>query len=250
MFQGDWFKSLDPDLRDALVRNSRVVRVDARASSHVLCSAVRGALYCVVQGAAKLSKTLACGRKLGIDVMEPGTWFSVGFSRDDALERYAIESRGALVLLVVDQREFQLLRIMYPPLVHAVFMLHERMLHRLSEMLEELQGMTLATRIVRRLSSLAQRFGVPSASGVRLGLALSQQDLADLTGSSRQRVNVEIKAMERRGLLRVILGHIELQHPLNYWHSLEAATAVETPIRQTQDHRAPYQSVADLSITA
>ncbi len=212
--QGEWFATLDVDVRGALVRNSRVVRVDAKTSSHVLCMAVGGSLYCVVKGAAKLSKTMASGRKLAIDLIEPGAWFGVSFCRDDKLDRYAIESRGDLVLLVVDQRELQLLRIMYPPLVSALFTLHERLVHRLGAMLEELQDMTLATRLVRRLVAIAKHFGVPEAGGLRLAVPLSQQDLADLTGASRQRVNLEIKALERRGLLRTIRGQIELQHPL------------------------------------
>lgn len=236
MSQGEWFKSLDSELREALVRNSRVVRVDARASSQVLCMAVRGSLYCVVKGGAKLSKALPSGRKLAIDLMEPGAWFSVGPCSDDSVQRYAIESRGELVLLVVDQHEFQLLRIMYPLLVPALSTLHERMVYRLGEMLEELHDMTLAARIVRRLSSIAQRFGVPCAAGLRLGIPLSQQDLADLTGSSRQRVNVEIKTLERRGLLRVILGQLELQHPLSAWRVLAAAAIVELPRQQAEAH--------------
>jgi len=38
---------------------------------------------------------------------------------------------------------------------------------------------------------------------IRIGLALAQEDLAQLLGASRQRVNQELKGFERDGALRV-----------------------------------------------
>jgi DNA-binding GntR family transcriptional regulator len=38
---------------------------------------------------------------------------------------------------------------------------------------------------------------------VRIGLQLAQEELAQLLGASRQRVNQELKSMEREGIIRV-----------------------------------------------
>ena len=38
---------------------------------------------------------------------------------------------------------------------------------------------------------------------IRIGLQLAQEDLAQLLGASRQRVNQELKELEREGVLRV-----------------------------------------------
>ena len=51
---------------------------------------------------------------------------------------------------------------------------------------------------------MARRYGVEEDNGeIRIGLALAQEDLAQLLGASRQRVNQELKALEREGALRI-----------------------------------------------
>ena len=52
-------------------------------------------------------------------------------------------------------------------------------------------------------------YGIPSLSHgdeVRIGLQLAQEELAQLLGASRQRVNQELKAMEREDAIRIEPG--------------------------------------------
>jgi DNA-binding GntR family transcriptional regulator len=50
---------------------------------------------------------------------------------------------------------------------------------------------------------LAKSYGVEQEDGIRIGLQLAQEDLAQLVGASRQRVNQELKGLERDGAVRV-----------------------------------------------
>ena len=52
-------------------------------------------------------------------------------------------------------------------------------------------------------------YGVTSLSDgseIRIGLHLAQEELAQLLGASRQRVNQELKAMERENAIRIEPG--------------------------------------------
>jgi DNA-binding GntR family transcriptional regulator len=52
-------------------------------------------------------------------------------------------------------------------------------------------------------------YGVPSlsdAKAVRISLQLAQEELAQLLGASRQRVNQELKQMEREQIIRIEPG--------------------------------------------
>jgi len=56
---------------------------------------------------------------------------------------------------------------------------------------------------------LARSYGVASLANegeIRIGLQLAQEELAQLLGASRQRVNQELKGMEREGLIRIEAG--------------------------------------------
>jgi DNA-binding GntR family transcriptional regulator len=56
------------------------------------------------------------------------------------------------------------------------------------------------------LLHLVRSYGISSLSNsdeMRIGLQLAQEELAQLLGASRQRVNQELKAMERDDIIRI-----------------------------------------------
>ena len=59
------------------------------------------------------------------------------------------------------------------------------------------------SRLAKQILLLARRYGTAQGEETRIGLALAQEDLAQLLGASRQRVNQELKAFERDGAVRV-----------------------------------------------
>ena len=68
-------------------------------------------------------------------------------------------------------------------------------------------------RLAKQLLQLLQRFGpqrTEPGESVPLGLSLAQDELACLLGGSRQRVNVELKWLEREGLISVRPRGIEI----------------------------------------
>ena len=50
---------------------------------------------------------------------------------------------------------------------------------------------------------LARSYGVRQGDEIRVGLQLAQEDIAQLLGASRQRVNQELKGFEREGAVRI-----------------------------------------------
>ena len=67
---------------------------------------------------------------------------------------------------------------------------------------------------MRITSHLARSYGVPCLNDnneVRIGLQLAQEELAQLLGASRQRVNQELKSMEREDAIRIEPGGLVLR---------------------------------------
>jgi CRP/FNR family transcriptional regulator, cyclic AMP receptor protein len=71
------------------------------------------------------------------------------------------------------------------------------------DQLEDLSTRPLQARLARQLLLLAKSYGIVQGEEIRIGLELAQEDLAQLLGASRQRVNQELKGFEREGMLRV-----------------------------------------------
>ena len=73
-------------------------------------------------------------------------------------------------------------------------------------MVEDLNTLPLRARLAKQLMLLARSYGSahPQYPGeTRIQLQLAQEELAQLLGASRQRVNQELKTMEREGVIRV-----------------------------------------------
>ena len=71
------------------------------------------------------------------------------------------------------------------------------------DVVEDLNTRPLAARLAKQILLLARSYGVPQGEEIRIGLQLAQEDLAQLLGASRQRVNQELKGFEREGAVRV-----------------------------------------------
>jgi CRP/FNR family transcriptional regulator, cyclic AMP receptor protein len=64
-------------------------------------------------------------------------------------------------------------------------------------------------RLSLMLLELANQFGLKREGATMIALRMPQSDLADLLGVSRQRLNQELKAFERRGILQARRSSIE-----------------------------------------
>jgi len=63
----------------------------------------------------------------------------------------------------------------------------------------EFGGSDTTGRVAARLVELAERFGQPTADGIRIAMPLSQDELAGWTGSSRESVSKALRALRGRG---------------------------------------------------
>lgn len=65
----------------------------------------------------------------------------------------------------------------------------------------EFAAYDIAARVARRLVELAERFGEPDENGVRITVALSQDELAGWVGASREAVAKSLRVLRDRGLV-------------------------------------------------
>ena len=91
----------------------------------------------------------------------------------------------------------------FPELAHAIIhalSLRLRWVARLAVILQTESG---HQRISEVLLALADRFGVESPHGVLIDLRLTHEDLASMSGVSRQYANIAIGDLRKRGLVRI-----------------------------------------------
>jgi CRP-like cAMP-binding protein len=199
---GSWFSKLSPSLRADILSRALV-----RRYPDGIQIASRGTppndWVGVASGAVRVSTVSLSGKQITLTYVEPGTWFG-DISLFDGLPRtHDATTHGPTTLLVVRKPDFNELLSRHTELYEALLRLNCRRMRLMFATFEDLNTKPLAARLAKQILLLARSYGIAQGEEIRIGLQLAQEDLAQLLGASRQRVNQELKGFEREGAVRV-----------------------------------------------
>jgi CRP-like cAMP-binding protein len=80
--------------------------------------------------------------------------------------------------------------------------------------LENMVFMSIPNRLIHMLRALSDQYGVVTAGGIEIRMKISQGELANLIGASRESVNKQLRIWEDAGLLKMAEGWMQLSQQL------------------------------------
>ena len=203
--QGRWFSSLSPSLRHDILRCAYVKRFRDGDLITARGDPPEEWMACA-KGAVRVSSTSISGKQITLTYVEPGIWFGDVSIFDGDRRTHDAYAHGETTTLCVAKADFKKILAVHVEFYEAMIRLHARRIRQLYGLVEDLNTLPLRSRLAKQLLHLVRSYGVPSLSNsteVRIGLHLAQEELAQLLGASRQRVNQELKSMEREGAIRI-----------------------------------------------
>jgi CRP/FNR family transcriptional regulator, cyclic AMP receptor protein len=160
-------------------------------------------LYIVLEGKVKLGRRSSDGRENLVAVMGPADQFG-------ELSLFDPGPRTATAVVVTDARLARLPKQALQTWVQerpqiAIQLLHviARRLRRTNTMLADLIFVDVPGRVAKQLLLLAQKFGSVDGGQLRVTHDLTQEELAQLVGASRETVNKALADFASRGWLRL-----------------------------------------------
>ena len=184
-----------------LATMSRVSRFDA--NEHVFRQGDRETdLMILVSGRVKLSATSREGQELMVNVVEPGCIFGEIAVIDGRARSYDATSTVASEVLVVHRRDL-LPFLKSRPEICLKFLeaLCER-LRRSEATIQDAVFLSVGPRLARQLLRLAQLHGKVDGSAIVIDLPVTQRELANLVGVTRESINKQLCQWRRAGLIR------------------------------------------------
>ena len=210
---GRWFSTLSASLRHDILRCAYVKRYQ---DGDLI--AARGdqpeEWFACARGAVRVSSTSVSGKQVTLTYVEPGVWFGDIAIFDGDSRTHDVYAHGQTTLLCVSRADFRRILSAHVELYEALLWLQARRTRQLFGLVEDLNTLPLRARLAKQLVHLARSHGLPSlAHGgeLRIGLQLAQEELAQLLGASRQRVNQELKALEREDIIRIEAGGLVIR---------------------------------------
>lgn len=159
--------------------------------------------YIIVSGLIKVLKLHGDGREKTLDIIKEGEVLGemtlVGSNLRSASAITLKETRA----LVFPGRSFQRLISDLPLLATNIIEILSRRLRNANSQIEALSFLNARSRVIYNLLHLAREHGEARGGGIEITLQLSQLELANLCGVSRQVVNRVFSEFRQSGLIEM-----------------------------------------------
>lgn len=195
------FAAIDPEAAQALFVSMKPVRL-LRGHAVFHEGEPGDRLYVIGSGKVKLGRRSTDGRENLLSVLGPGEMFGE-LSLFDPGPRTATASAVAdATLYELSHAELISWLERYPAVAKHLLEALARRLRRTNEALADLVFADVPGRVAKALLDLSTRFGEPAEDGLRVAHDLTQEELAQLVGASRETVNKALADFASRGWVR------------------------------------------------
>jgi len=160
-------------------------------------------VYVVVEGKVKLGRQSSDGRENLLAILGPGQMFG-------ELSLFDPGPRSATVTAVTDSVLWWLSHEGLlawlegrPEVARGMLAQLAGRLRRANDIVADLVFSDVPGRVAKALLELSRRFGAPAEGGIRVAHDLTQEELAQLVGASRETVNKALADFSSRGWIRL-----------------------------------------------
>lgn len=161
------------------------------------------ALTVVIDGALDVSTIGSSGKRHVVMCLEPGQITNLIPVLDDLSALHDVHAHGQAIVMQLPKQEVLQAIDDEPGLARALIRLLCLRSRALYGSVAHAALLPLRARCAKLLLSLMVTYGREEDGAMLIALKLSQEDLADMLGCTRQSVNRELKLFEREGVLRM-----------------------------------------------
>lgn len=161
------------------------------------------ALFVIGEGKVKLGRTSSDGRENLVAILGPGEMFGELSLFDPGPRTMTATAVAETQLMGLSNDSLTTLLSGRPEVAKSLLAALAKRLRRTNEHLADLVFTDVPGRVAKALLDLANRFGRPVEEGVMVSHDLTQEELAQLVGASRETVNKALADFATRGWLKL-----------------------------------------------
>lgn len=159
-------------------------------------------IHILKRGKVRVYRVTPDGKQLTLDIYERGTILGdMSLLGQDRLPEAYADAIDAAVICTITPDELRRLVERYPIIGVNIITFLSRRLQEAERELEAMAYQRVGQRLARKLIDLAQRFGVDTVRGTLIGARLTQQELAEMIGTTRETLAHTLADFRRRDLL-------------------------------------------------
>ena len=160
-------------------------------------------VYALLSGQVEYSAVSPSGRQSILNVVEVGKWLGDISTLDGRGRTMDCQALTDSVLMHLPTQDFLTLFDTLPPFARMLVLLQGQRIRDALVWIEALTKLGAEGRLAERLLLFAEGRGQRVPEGIRIEVRLTQEAMAELIGSTRQRVNQIFNRWLDEGLIRV-----------------------------------------------
>ena len=204
---GTWFRDLPAGMQTRMLGTARSRRLEIGQRLFARGDRSDG-LYCVLEGAMRLTRTQSGGQEALFAVLAPVQWFGELALIDGGARSLDAWADEPTLLLHVPQAPMLAILRELPLGWPAIGSLLARRTRHAFDAIEEAAALPAIGRVARRLLVIANGYG--DHEHPQRTVRVPQERLAQMLALSRQTVNRALKQLEAQGAIRLTRGGTEL----------------------------------------
>jgi CRP-like cAMP-binding protein len=169
-----------------------------------------GSLYIIERGRAKVTIPATSGEELILAILSAGDLLgeiSLFDGKPRSATVQALEETEVLCLHRADL--LTLMRNRFSIVVQILEVLAQR-IRDTDTLLAESHFLDITSRLAKKILDLGDAFGVRDGDVVRVGVKMTQKDLASMVGATRESINKQLRGLRDQGIVRIEGGVIEI----------------------------------------
>ena len=160
-------------------------------------------LFVIVEGKIKLGLTSVDGRENLLAILGPGEMFGELSLFDPGPRTATATAVAETQLIALGHQDLHTFLLGRPAVAANLLAALARRLRRTNESLADLVFTDVPGRVAKALLDLSLRFGRPAEEGILVAHDLTQEELAQLVGASRETVNKALADFATRGWIKL-----------------------------------------------
>ncbi len=200
--QSPLFAALDPDGAAAL--HSQLTETVLAKGETLFAEGDPGdRLYVIIDGKIKLGRSSNDGRESLLGVLGPGEMFGELSLFDPGPRTSTATALTDAVVLGLSNQQLRPWLAGRPEVAEALLQALARRLRRTNEAMSDLVFSDVPGRVAKALMDLGEKFGTVTPDGLLVTHDMTQEELAQLVGASRETVNKALADFAQRGWIRL-----------------------------------------------
>jgi CRP/FNR family transcriptional regulator len=196
------FQGVTPDAATALI--AQLQQISFPRGHTVFVEGEPGdRLYIIIEGKVKIGRRTADGRESLITVMGPSDMFGELALFDPGPRTSTVTALTEVKAVSMDREALHSWVMGRPEIAEQLLRVLARRLRRTNSALSDLIFTDVPGRVAKQLLDIAMRFGRQEGNVLHVTHELTQEELAQLVGASRETVNKALSDFAQRGWIKL-----------------------------------------------